>query len=76
MTILILALCLPATGNAPRLLFAALFSTGPGVSSGLTPVLAAQISPIQEIGVRTGIAFLLSAFVAFDRVSDRRSNTH
>lgn len=63
-TILILALWLPATGNAPIILFAALFGIGSGAGIGLTPVLAAQISPIQEIGVRTGTAFSLSAFAA------------
>lgn len=63
-TILILALWLPATGNAPIILFAALFGIGSGAGIGLTPVLVAQISPIQEIGVRTGTAFSLSAFAA------------
>lgn len=63
-TILILALWLPATGNTPIILFATLFGVGSGAGIGLTPVLVAQISPIQEIGVWTGTAFSLSAFSA------------
>ena len=62
--ILILALWLPATGNIPIILFAALFEIGSGAGIGFTPVLAAQIAPIQEIGVSTGTAFSLSAFSA------------
>lgn len=63
-TILILALWLPATGNAPIIVFAALFGIGSGAGIGLTPVLAAQISPIQEIGIRTGVACSLASFAA------------
>ncbi|KAG8527857.1 uncharacterized protein KY384_006773 [Bacidia gigantensis] len=63
-TILILALWLPATSNVPIILFAALFGIGSGAGVGLTPALCAQVSPIQEIGVRTGTAFTISAFAA------------
>lgn len=63
-TILILALWLPATGNAPIILFAALFGIGSGAGIGLTPVLCAQLSPIKDIGVRTGTVFAISAFAA------------
>jgi len=63
-TILILALWLPATGNAPIIVFAVLFGIGSGAGISLTPALCAQISPIKEIGVRTGIAFSLASFAA------------
>ena len=63
-TILILALWLPATGNAALILFAALFGIGSGAGIGLTPALCAQVSPIQEIGVRSGTVFSIAAFAA------------
>ena len=63
-TILILGLWLPATGNAALIVFAALFGIGSGAGVGLTPALCAQISPIKEIGVRTGTIFSISAFAA------------
>jgi MFS family permease len=62
--ILILALWLPATGNAPIILFAALFGIGSGAGIGLTPALCAQISPIEDIGVRTGTIFAISSIAA------------
>lgn len=61
-TIVILALWLPATGNAAIIVFAVLFGIGSGAGIGLTPALCAQISPIRDIGVRTGSAFAISAF--------------
>lgn len=63
-TILILGLWLPATGNAPIIVFAALFGIGSGAGIGLTPALCAHISPIQDIGVRSGTAFSISALAA------------
>ncbi len=63
-TILILALWLPATGNAANIVFAALFGIASGAGIGLTPALCAQVSPIQEIGVRTGTVFSIAAFAA------------
>lgn len=63
-TILILALWLPATGNAPIIVFAALFGISSGAGIGLSPALCAQISPIKEIGVRTGAAFTFAALAA------------
>lgn len=62
--ILILALWLPATGNAAIIVFAALFGIGSGAGVGLTPALCAKISPLPEIGTRTGAAFSISAFAA------------
>lgn len=63
-TILILALWLPSTGNAALIVFAALFGIGSGAGIGLTPALCAQISPIQEIGIRSGTVFSIAAFAA------------
>lgn len=63
-TITILGLWLPATGNASMILFAALFGIGSGAGIGLTPALCAKISPLPEIGVRTGAAYSISAFAA------------
>ncbi|OAA56182.1 major facilitator superfamily transporter [Niveomyces insectorum RCEF 264] len=61
-SILILGLWLPSTGDAPIILFAALFGVSSGAGISLTPALCAKLSPIQDIGVRTGTVFTISAF--------------
>jgi hypothetical protein len=61
-SVLILGLWLPSTGNAPIILFAALFGVSSGAGISLTPALCARLSPIQDIGVRTGTVFTISAF--------------
>ena len=61
-TILILGLWLPSDGNAPIIVFAALFGVSSGAGISLTPALCARLSPIQDIGVRTGTVFTISAF--------------
>ncbi|KAF2759552.1 major facilitator superfamily transporter, partial [Pseudovirgaria hyperparasitica] len=63
-TILILALWLPATGNAPLILFAAFFGFSSGAGISLTPVLVAQVSPIKDIGVWTGSLMAFGAISA------------
>ena len=63
-TVMILGLWLPATGNVPIILFAALFGIGSGAGIGLTPALCAAVSPIKDIGVRTGTAFAISSIAA------------
>lgn len=63
-TVLILALWLPATGNAALIVFAVLFGIGSGAGIGLTPVLCAGISPIKDIGVRTGTVFAIASIAA------------
>lgn len=63
-TILVLALWLPATGNAPLIIFAALFGIGSGAGIGLTPALCAGISPIKDIGVRSGTIFSIASIAA------------
>lgn len=63
-TVLLLALWIPATGNVPLILFAVLFGIGSGAGIGLTPALVAGISPIKDIGVRTGTVFAISSVAA------------
>ncbi|RMZ80006.1 hypothetical protein DV738_g3074, partial [Chaetothyriales sp. CBS 135597] len=55
--ILVLALWIPSSNNIGELFFAPLFGFASGAAIGLTPALIAQISPIQEIGTRTGLVF-------------------
>lgn len=62
--IVVLALWLPATGNAPIILFAALFGITSGAGIGLVPALCAKLSPIKDIGVRTGSAFAVASLAA------------
>jgi MFS family permease len=62
--ILILAMWIPADSNAGQLVFAPLFGFTSGAAVGLTPALIAQVSPIQEIGVRTGTVFAAGAIGA------------
>lgn len=62
--ILILGLWIPADSNAGQLVFAPLFGFSSGAAIGLTPALLAQISPIREIGVRTGTAFAAGSIAA------------
>jgi predicted MFS family arabinose efflux permease len=61
-TIFILGLLMPATGEASIIAFAALFGITSGAGVGLAPVLLAHVSPIQDIGIRTGTAFSIAAF--------------
>ena len=55
--IVILAIWIPATSNVGQLVFAPLFGFTSGAAISLTPALIAQISPINEIGVRIGLTF-------------------
>ncbi|KAH8595256.1 major facilitator superfamily domain-containing protein [Bisporella sp. PMI_857] len=59
--IIVLALWLPAKGNAPIIVFSILYGFSSGAFVSLGPALMAQISPIQEMGVRTGTFFLFVA---------------
>lgn len=63
-TVLILGLWLPSTGNAAIITFSALFGVGSGAGISLTPALCAKISPLSEIGTRTGAAYSIAAFAA------------
>ncbi|KAK0648451.1 major facilitator superfamily transporter [Cercophora newfieldiana] len=61
-SILILGLWLPSDGNAALIAFVALFGISSGAGISLTPALCAKLSPIQDIGVRSGTVFTISAF--------------
>ncbi|KAK4196127.1 major facilitator superfamily domain-containing protein [Triangularia verruculosa] len=63
-TILILGVWLPSSGDAAIITFAVLFGIGSGAGVGLSPVLIASISPLQQIGARTGIAFGCASLAA------------
>jgi MFS family permease len=57
--IIVLALWLPAAGNTPIIIFAVLYGLGSGAFVSLNPAMIAQISNIQEIGVRLGTEFAI-----------------
>ncbi|KLU88055.1 riboflavin transporter MCH5 [Magnaporthiopsis poae ATCC 64411] len=61
---LILAVWLPTVGEPAAIAFAVLFGISSGAGIGLVPVLCATISPIHEIGLRSGTAYVFSAFAA------------
>ena len=58
---LLLALWIPATGNAAIIVFAIIFGSFFGAYATIQPVLVAQISPIKDIGIRTGLYFAVSS---------------
>ena len=60
--IMVLALWLPSSGNAPIIVFCVLYGFSTGAFVSLGPALIAQISPIREIGVRSGTFFLCVSF--------------
>lgn len=62
--IIVLALWLPGTGNAPIIVFSALYGFASGAFISLIPPLTAQISDIREIGVRSGTLWLIAAIAA------------
>ena len=62
--IIILALWIPATANAPIIVFAVLFGFGSGAFVSLAPSLIAQISDVRKIGVRTGTLFAVISVAA------------
>ena len=59
--IIVLALWLPSKSNAPIIVFSVLYGFSSGAFVSLGPSLIAQISPIREIGVRSGTFFLAVA---------------
>jgi MFS family permease len=59
--VLILALWIPAASSAAVIVFAVLFGFFSGAYASLGPALVAQISPIQDIGIRTGLFFAVSS---------------
>lgn len=59
-----LALWLPATSNAPIIVFAGAYGFGSGAFVSLAPALIAQISDVRQIGVRTGSMFAIISIAA------------
>lgn len=58
---MVLALWIPATGNGAIITFTALFGFTSGAYVSLLANLIVRISPIKEMGWRTGIAFLFAS---------------
>jgi MFS family permease len=57
-----LALWIPASGDSSILAFAVLFGFFSGAYVSLIGALVAQVSPLPEIGYRTGLVFLVCSF--------------
>ncbi|KAH8658268.1 major facilitator superfamily domain-containing protein [Xylariales sp. PMI_506] len=63
-SISVLALWLPSRGEAMLITFALLYGFGCSPALSMLPVLVAGISPIEEIGIRTGINQAAAGFAA------------
>lgn len=61
-SILILSLWIPATNDASVIAFASLFGICYGAYAAVQPALVAQITPISDIGICTGLYFAVSSF--------------
>ncbi|KAA8651222.1 hypothetical protein EYZ11_005182 [Aspergillus tanneri] len=59
--VLVLALWVPASSNPGTIVFATTFGFASGAYISLSPALIAQISPLTEIGYRTGLLFLFAS---------------
>ena len=62
--VIVLALWLPSTSNAPVIIFAVLYGFSSGSIVSLIPALVAQISDIRKIGVRNGTLFAIISVAA------------
>jgi MFS family permease len=60
--IIVLALGLPASGNAAYITFAAIYGFSSGAFVSLLPAQMAQISEVHQIGVRVGVTFACCSF--------------
>lgn len=60
-SLLILGLWMTASNNLAMILFAVFFGVSSGSGVGLTPALVAQVSPMKEIGTRTGLVFAIGS---------------
>ncbi|EFE32820.1 uncharacterized protein ARB_00278 [Trichophyton benhamiae CBS 112371] len=60
-SLLILGLWMTASNNLAMILFAVFFGISSGSGVGLTPALVAQVSPMKEIGTRTGLIFAIGS---------------
>lgn len=63
-TVLVLGVLMPTNSEGALIAFTVLFGISSGAVTGLAPVLCAVVSPIQEIGSRTGAAYFLAGFAA------------
>ncbi len=59
--IIVLALWLPSSGSAAAVMFAIVFGFSSGAVASILPAIVATISPISQIGVRTGCNFSVVA---------------
>ncbi|RHZ55591.1 hypothetical protein CDV55_104592 [Aspergillus turcosus] len=59
--VLVLGLWIPASGNAAIIVFAVVFGFASRAYVSLPPALVVAISPLEEIGYRTGLLFLFSS---------------
>lgn len=59
--IISLALWLPASSNAPIIVFACLYGFASGCVLSIIPAMVAQISDIRQLGVRSGTLYVLSS---------------
>ena len=62
--VLALAIWLPARGDAPIIVFVALYGFASGAFVSLTPAIISQISDIREMGTRTGTLFAMVSIAA------------
>jgi MFS family permease len=60
--IIVLALGIPASNNAAFIAFAAFYGFASGAYVSLLPAQIAQISKVEQIGVRVGVAFACVSF--------------
>lgn len=60
-SVLVLALWLPSQSNSPIICFAAFYGFFSGAYVSLGPTLIAQLSPIEQIGVRNGTVYCFVA---------------
>lgn len=59
--ILIVAMWIPGDGDAATIAFSVLFGLSSGAYIALQPAMIAQISPIEEIGYRNGLANIVQS---------------
>jgi MFS family permease len=59
--VVVLGLWIPAAGNAAIIVFAVVFGFTTGAYVSLAPALVVGISPLEEIGYRTGLMFLFAS---------------
>lgn len=60
--LVVFALWLPSKSSTLAIIFSVVYGFTSGAFVALAPTLIAQISPIQEIGVRTGTCFFIFSF--------------